>query len=117
MALIFKRAGQERLRRPQPAEPVQRFQRERPGELLHLDVKKLGRIVGLIEHRITGDRGRRVVGAGWEYVHVAIDDATRLAYVEVLRDERGTTSVRFLRRAFAWFGQLEPVGLTDPREM
>lgn len=78
VALILKRAGQERLRSPQPAEPVQRYQRERPGELLHLDVKKLGRIAGLIGHRITGDRGRRVEGAGWEYVHVAIDDATRL---------------------------------------
>jgi len=106
VALILKRAGQERLRSPQPAEPVQRYQREHPGELLHLDVKKLGRIAGLVGHRITGDRGRRVEGAGWEYVHVAIDDATRLAYVEVLRDERGTTSVRFLRRAFAWFGRL-----------
>ncbi len=106
VALILKRAGQARLRSPQPAEPVRRYQRERPGELLHLDVKKLGRIAGLIGHRITGDRGRRVPGAGWEYVHVAIDDATRLAYVEVLRDERGTTSVGFLRRAFAWFGRL-----------
>ena len=106
VALILKRAGQERLRSPEPGEPVQRYQRERPGELIHLDVKKLGRIVGLIGHRITGDRGRRVRGAGWEYVHVAIDDATRLAYVEVLRDERGTTSVGFLRRTFAWFARL-----------
>jgi transposase InsO family protein len=106
VALILKRAGQERLRSPEPAEPVQRYQRECPGELIHLDVKKLGRIAGLIGHRITGDRGRRVEGAGWEYVHVAVDDATRLAYVEVLRDERGTTSVGFLRRTFAWFARL-----------
>jgi len=106
VALILKRAGQERLRSPQPEGPVQRYQRERPGELLHLDVKKLGRIVGLIGHRITGDYTRRVRGAGWEYVHVAIDDASRLAYVEVLRDELGTTSVGFLRRAFAWFARL-----------
>ena len=103
VALILKRAGQQRLRNPQPAEPIQRYQRERPGELLHLDVKKLGRIAGLIGHRITGDRGRRVEGAGWEYVHVAIDDASRLAYVEVLRDEKGPTSAGFLLRAFAWF--------------
>ena len=106
VALILKRAGQERLRSPEPQEPVQRYQRERPGELIHLDVKKLGRIAGLIGHRITGDRGRRIRGAGWEYVHVAIDDATRLAYVEVLRDEKGTTSVGFLRRMIAWFGRL-----------
>ena len=106
VALILKRAGQERLRSPQPVDPVQRYQRDHAGELLHLDVKKLGRIAGLIGHRITGDRGRRIVGAGWEYVHVAIDDATRLAYVEVLRDEMGTTSVGFLRRAFAWFARL-----------
>jgi transposase InsO family protein len=106
VALILKRAGQARLRSPHPVEPVQRYQRERPGELIHLDVKKLGRIAGLIGHRITGDQGRRCRGAGWEYVHVAIDDASRLAYVEVLRDERGTTSVGFLRRTFAWFQRL-----------
>ena len=106
VALILKRAGWARLKTPQPVEPVRRYQRERPGELVHLDVKKLGRIAGLIGHRITGDRGRRVRGAGWEYVHVAIDDASRLAYVEVLRDERGTTSVGFLRRAFTWFQRL-----------
>jgi len=106
VALILKRAGQERLRSPEPAEPVQRYQRERPGELIHFDVKKLGRIVGVIGHRITGDRRRRVKGAGWEYVHVAVDDASRLAYVEVLRDEHGTTSAGFLRRVFAWFARL-----------
>jgi transposase InsO family protein len=106
VALILKRAGQERLRSPEPVEPVQRYQRERPGELIHFDVKKLGRIVGVIGHRITGDRRRRVKGAGWEYVHVAVDDASRLAYVEVLRDERGTTSAGFLRRVFAWFARL-----------
>lgn len=106
VALILKRAGQERLHCPQPEGPVQRYQRERPGELIHFDVKKLGRIVGVIGHRITGDRRRRVKGAGWEYVHVAVDDASRLAYVEVLRDERGTTSAGFLRRVFAWFARL-----------
>lgn len=106
VALILKRAGQERLRSPEPDEPVVRYQRENPGELLHLDVKKLGRIAGLIGHRITGDHSRKCRGAGWEYVHVAIDDASRLAYVEVLRDEKGLTSAGFLRRAFAWFARL-----------
>lgn len=106
VALILKRAGQERPRSPEADQPVQRYQRENPGELIHLDVKKLGRIAGLIGHRITGNRARRIRGAGWEYVHVAIDDATRLGYVEVLRDEQGTTSVGFLRRACAWFARL-----------
>jgi len=106
VALILKRAGLGRLPSPQPLGPVQRYERERPGELLHFDVKKLGRIAGLIGHRITGDRARRCEGAGWEYVHVAIDDASRAAYAEVLRDEKGVTSVAFLRRAFAWFRRL-----------
>jgi len=106
VALVLKRAGQARLRSPQPAEPARRYQRERPGELVHLDVKKLGRIAGVIGHRITGDPSRKCRGAGWEYVHVAIDDASRLAYVEVLREETGPTSVGFLYRTFAWFGRL-----------
>jgi transposase InsO family protein len=90
-------------------EPAQRYERERPGELIHIDVKKLGRIQGGAGHRIAGrprsnptrrDRsgvGRRTVG--WEYVHVCIDDATRLAYVEVLADEKAITAIGFLRRA------------------
>lgn len=106
VAVVLKRAGLERLRSPAPLEPVRRYQRERPGELVHLDVKKLGRITGFFGHRITGDRRRRRKGAGWEYVHIAIDDASRLAYVEVLRDERGPTTADFLRRAFAWFRRL-----------
>ena len=106
VARILKRAGLERLRSPESVEPVRRYQRERPGELVHLDVKKLARITGFFGHRITGDRRRSRVGAGWEYVHVAIDDASRLAYVEVLRDEKGPTTVEFLRRAFVWFQRL-----------
>lgn len=106
VALVLKRAGLERLRSPEPSEPVRRYQRERPGELVHLDVKKLGRISGYFGHRITGDRSRQRRGAGWEYVHVAIDDASRLAYVEVRRDEKGPTTADFLRRACAWFGRL-----------
>jgi transposase InsO family protein len=88
-------------------EPAQRYERERPGELLHIDVKKLGRIGPKgAGHRVTGSkRGQANRGAdgkrtaGWEYVHVAIDDATRLAYVEVLSDEKATTAIAFLRRA------------------
>ena len=77
-----------------------------PGDLLHLDVKKLGRISGFHGHRITGDRSKRRKGAGWDYVHVAIDDRTRIAYAEVLRDETAETSAMFLRRALAWYRML-----------
>jgi transposase InsO family protein len=90
-------------------EPAVRYERQRPGELLHIDVKKLGRIERGAGHRVTGQRRtnprkRDLAGVdrrrvGWEYVHVAIDDATRLAYVEVLTDEKATTAVAFLRRA------------------
>jgi transposase InsO family protein len=96
--------------------PAARYERERPGELIHIDVKKLGRIL-VPGHRVTGNRrqgqtrntytpdGRRIGDAGWEYVHIAIDDCTRLAYVEVLADERAATAVGFLRRAVAFFGR------------
>ena len=73
-----------------------------PGQLLHLDIKKLGRI-GHIGHRITGDRRQQARGIGWECVHVCIDDCSRVAYAEVLRDETGLTAAGFLRRAVAWF--------------
>jgi len=105
VARILQRAGVGRLKRAEPAEPVKRYERAQPGELLHIDVKKLGRIAR-VGHRIHGDRTTRVRGAGWEYVHVAIDDASRVAYVEVLRDERATSSVPFLRRAVAYFARL-----------
>jgi transposase InsO family protein len=110
---ILTRIGMGRLGRL-GLEPAQRYERERPGELLHIDVKKLGRIHGGAGKRITGHRhytpekrdaagvDRRTVG--WEYVHVCIDDATRLAYVEVLSDEKTITVVGFLRRAIKHFG-------------
>lgn len=84
----LKREGLGRLSRLDLPEPVRRYQRERPGKLIHLDIKKLGRF-DRPGHRITGTRaGCRNKGAGWDFVHVAIDDATRLAYVEVLGGER-----------------------------
>ncbi|HUK13834.1 MAG TPA: leucine zipper domain-containing protein, partial [Thermoanaerobaculaceae bacterium] len=92
------RHGLGRLRQLGAPEPARRFQKQTPGEPVHLDIKKLGRI-GRIGHRITGDRRSRVRGIGWEFVHVAIDDASRLAYVEVLEDERGPTATAFLCRA------------------
>jgi transposase InsO family protein len=96
-------------------EPAQRYERERPGELIHVDVKKLGRIQGGAGKRVrdglrqhynpqrTDAAGVRRNTVGWEYVHIAIDDATRLAYAEVLADEKASTAVGFLRRALAFY--------------
>ncbi len=103
VSTILSRIGLGRLSRLEPSEPANRYQRERPGELLHIDVKKLGRI-GRPGHRVNGDRRTRTRGIGWEYVHVAVDDATLLAYVEVLENEKAVTAVGFLRRAVAHFG-------------
>jgi len=92
-----------RLAQVDPREPVHRYQRERPGELIHLDIKKPGRF-DQPGHRLTGTRvGCRNRGAGWDFVHVAVDDATRLAYVEVLGDARRNTTTGFLLRALRWF--------------
>jgi transposase InsO family protein len=99
---ILTRIGLGKLWRLEPVEPPNRYEKKRPGELVHVDVKKLGRI-GRPGHRVNGDRRIRSRGVGWEYVHVAIDDATRLVYVEVLDDERAATAVGFLRRAIAHF--------------
>ena len=123
----LKRIGLGKRSRLEPPEPPNRYERKRPGELIHVDVKKLGRIV-VPGHRVTGNRrvradrvwvrdkrGQRRRGtAGWEFCHVAIDDATRLAYAEVLDDERATTAVGFLKRALGWFSSL---GITVERVM
>jgi transposase len=96
-------------------EPAVRYERERPGELIHIDVKKLGRIQGGYgkrfrqdgrrhnHHRVTDAAGNRRLQVGWEFVHIAIDDCTRLAYAEVLSDEKATTAIAFLRRAVAFY--------------
>jgi transposase InsO family protein len=99
---ILTRIGLGKLWRLEPLEPANRYERKRPGELVHIDVKKLGRI-GRPGHRVNGDRRTRSRGIGWEYVHVCVDDATRLAYVEVLADEKATTAAGFLRRAVAHY--------------
>lgn len=83
--------------------PIVRYEHAEPGGLVHLDTKKLGRIVGGPGHRATGDRRGRRRGAGWEVLHVALDDATRLVYAELLPDETGRTTARFLVRAMRWF--------------
>jgi transposase InsO family protein len=104
---VLRRLGLGRLAALDPKPPVVRYERERPGELIHIDSKKLGRIEG-IGHRITG-RGRGAVnrhhGVGWEALHVCVDDATRLAYSEILADERKASAVGFLERAVGWFAQ------------
>jgi transposase InsO family protein len=99
---ILTRSGLGKLSRLEPREPPHRYERKRAGELVHVDVKKLARI-GRPGHRVNGDRRTRSRGIGWEYVHVAIDDATRIPYVEVLPDEQAATAVGFLRRAVAHY--------------
>jgi transposase InsO family protein len=113
----LRRIGLGRLSRLEPPEPPNRYERRGAGELVHLDVKKLGRIQ-IPGHRVTANRrvrarrtevgtpGRKRGTAGWEFVHVMVDDATRLAYAEVLPDERGETATGFLRRACGWFSSL-----------
>ena len=103
---VLARAGISRLRDLEPPEAPRRYQRQHPGELLHMDIKKLGRIEAE-GHRIHGDRSRRRKGAGWEYVHVVIDDASRIAYAEVLEDERKDTAASFLVRALAYYRGLD----------
>jgi transposase InsO family protein len=100
---ILQRIGLGKLSRLEPPEPPNRYQRRHPGELIHIDVKKLGRIQGGAGHRVHGNRRRSPRGGGWEYVHVCVDDATRLAYVEVLADEKATSAIGFLRRALAFY--------------
>lgn len=102
VAAVLKRLGLNRLKLLEPKEPIRRYERKKPGELIHLDIKKLGRIRG-IGHRITGSRRNRARGSGWEYAHVCIDDHSRLAYVEVLPNERKESAIGFLKRALAWF--------------
>ncbi len=99
---VLARNGLSRLPTLGVAQPAQRYERPAPGELVHIDVKKLGRI-GREGHRVNGDRRTRSRGIGWEFVHVAVDDCTRLAYVEVLDDERTESVIAFLRRAVAFF--------------
>ena len=111
VSAVLKRIGLGKLSRLDPLEPANRYERRHAGELLHIDVKKLGRINGA-GWRVTGNRSsqnanrrarRRGGPAGWEFVHVCVDDATRLAYAEVLDDEKATTAIGFLRRALAFY--------------
>jgi transposase InsO family protein len=116
------RIGLGKRSRLEPPEPPNRYERKRPGELIHVDIKKLGRIGRKgAGHRVLGPGQRqsqektgpkRLGATGWEFVHVCVDDATRLAYVEVLPDEKGKTAAAFLGRAAAWF---KGMGITVER--
>lgn len=100
---ILRSIGLGKLSRLEPPEPPNRYERKRAGELIHIDVKKLVKIGGGAGHRMTGRRTKQARGIGWEFVHVCVDDATRIAYVEVLTDEKGKTAVGFLKRAVAFY--------------
>jgi transposase-like protein len=100
MGKVRRRLGFGRLSALEPKPPAVRYERARPGELIHIDVKKLGRIAA-VGHRISGDRRDKHTGAGWEYVHVCIDDTSPLAYSEMLPDERKQSAVPFLEPALA----------------
>src|SRR6516164_3657335 len=113
VGIILRRLGLGKLAALEPKPAVVRYQRQRPGELIHIDTKKLGRIAA-VGHCITDDRRDTARGVGWEALHVCIDDATRLAYSEILADERKASAVGFLERALGWFaGQ----GVTVERVM
>ena len=104
VGLVLRRLGLGRLAALEPRPAVIRYQRAGPGELLHVDTKKLGRIDG-VGHRITGDRSAPRRHSGWKILHVAIDDAARLAYSEILPDERKASAIAFLDHALAWFAR------------
>ena len=104
---VLRRRGLSRLKDLAPAEPVRRYEREKPGELLHIDIKKLGRFER-IGHRITGDRTGQSSsrGVGWEFVHVAIDDASRIAFSQIRPDETKDSAIAFLLAALAYYASL-----------
>jgi transposase InsO family protein len=116
---VLRRLGLNRLKALEPAEPVRRYEHEHPGDLIHIDIKKLGRIDG-IGHRITGDRRgqsnrrSRGEGLGWEFVHVCIDDASRIAFSQVMKNEKKGSAVAFLEAAVAYYANL---GVTVLRVM
>jgi transposase InsO family protein len=112
---ILRRLGLNRIAALEPAEPIRRYEREHPGELIHIDIKKLGRF-DRVGHRITGDRRgqSKSRGIGWEFVHVCIDDASRIAFSQILPDEKKESAVAFLKAAGAYYQSL---GVTVTRVM
>lgn len=115
VGLVLRRLGLNRLALLQPKLPVVRYERQRPGEMIHLDIKKLGKING-IGHRFLprGPGMHANKGHGWDFLHVAVDDASRLAYTEILPSEGQADTTDFLNRALSWFGRL---GVTTERVM
>jgi transposase InsO family protein len=111
VAAVLQREGLSRLKSLAPKAPVRRYEHDGPGEMLHMDIKKLGRF-WRAGHRVTGNRSQDSEGAGWEYVHVCVDDYSRVAYAEVLPDERKESAVAFLQRAVRWFARF---GITVKR--
>lgn len=112
---VLKRAGLNRIKDLDPPEPVRRYERQHPGELIHIDIKKLGRFER-VGHRITGDRKGQsnCRGVGWEFVHVCIDDASRIAFTMIMPDEKATSAIAFLKAAVAYYASL---GVTVSRVM
>jgi transposase InsO family protein len=110
---ILQRLGLNKISALEPCEPVRRYERERPGEMIHVDIKKLGRIDG-VGHRITGERKRRARGPGWEFVHVAVDDASRIAFAKVMTTEKKRSATAFLKAALAYY---ESLGIKVERVM
>ena len=108
VGVVLRRLGLGRLSALEAKPEIVRYEREKPGELIHIDIKKLGRIDG-VGHRITGDRTGQSSkrGTGWEYLHVAIDDACRMAYSEVMANEKADSAVAFTARALAWFKRFD----------
>jgi len=102
---VLARAGLSHLRDLDPVEPIVRYEHERPGDLIHIDTKKLARIER-IGHRITGDRHDRARGAGWECLFVAVDDHARIGFTDMYPDERGPSAEQFLRNTAAYFKSL-----------
>lgn len=104
VGLILRRLGLGRLALLDPRPPIIRYERSRPGEMIHLDIKKLGRFERA-GHRATGDRqAGRSRHAGWDFLHVCVDDASRLAYTELLPSEGQHDTTALLERALAWLG-------------
>jgi transposase InsO family protein len=103
---ILKRAGLSRMKDIDPPEPVRRYERQRPGEMIHIDIKKLGRFAQA-GHRVTGTRQNcRNQGAGWEFAHVAIDDNSRIAFSQIRKDEKKSSAIAFLKAAVAYYKSL-----------